>query len=66
MKWLAPGALEPGHILGVLHALQEFFIVLDGDDYGDGFAVARHDFGFSQCRFHVAGLSGSASEGKGL
>ena len=50
---LAAGVLEPGRVVRVLHALQEFFVVLDGDDDGDRFAFARHDFGFGQYRFHV-------------
>ena len=51
MERLAAGPLEPSHITSVLHALQEFFVVLDGNDDRDGFAFARHDFGFGQCRF---------------
>jgi hypothetical protein len=30
VEWLATRALEPSHIIGVLHALQEFFVVLNG------------------------------------
>src|SRR5258706_154504 len=41
---LAAGALEPSHIAGVFHALKEFFVVLYGNDDGDRFAFARHDF----------------------
>ena len=52
MKRLAAGALEPSHIGSVLHALQEFFVVLDGNDDGDRSAFARHDFGLRQCCFH--------------
>ena len=50
---LAAGALEPGHIVSVLHTLQQFFVVLDGDDDGNGFAFARHDFGFGRRCFHA-------------
>jgi len=63
---LAAGAFKPGHVIGVLHALQKFCVLLDGDDYRNGFAVARYDFGFWQCCFHVPRLIGSANEGKGL
>jgi hypothetical protein len=45
---LGAGALERGHIIRVLHALQEFFVVLDWDDDGDGFAFAHRDFGFDR------------------
>jgi len=56
LRWLAAGAFKPGQIVGVLHALQEFFIILDGDDYGDGFALACYDFGFWHGPFHVANI----------
>ena len=52
------GRVKPGHVLGVLQSLQEFFIVLDGDDDRNGFAAARHDFGFSQCRSQDGEFSG--------
>src|SRR6058998_3364787 len=58
VKRLAAGALEPGNIVGVLHALQKFLVVLDGDDDGDGFAFARDDFRFGQRCFHGGNLSG--------
>jgi len=51
MERLAAGALEPGHVVSVFHALQEFFVILDGDDDGDGFAFARHDFGSGKAAF---------------
>jgi hypothetical protein len=46
MQWLAAGAFEPCHILGIFHPLQEFLIVLNGNDHGNGFAFARDDFRF--------------------
>ena len=49
---LRAGALEPGHVVSILHTFQQFFVVLDGDDDGDRFAFARHDFEFGQCCFH--------------
>src|SRR5438876_7922990 len=58
VKRLAAGALEPGNIVGVLHALQKFLVVLDGDDDGDGFAFARDAFRFGQCCLHGGSLLG--------
>ena len=58
MKRLETGALEPRNILAVFQTLKEFFVVLDGDDDGDGFALARHNFGFGQCYFQGDNLSG--------
>jgi len=58
MQWLAAGAFEPGHIPGVLHALQEFFIIPNGDDHRNGLAFARYDFGFWHGRFHVPNIHG--------
>ena len=66
MQRLAAGAFERGDILRVLHALQEFLVIFDGDDHRDGFPVARHNFRFRQCRFHVSTLTGSTMEGKDL
>src|SRR4029077_9436454 len=53
---LLAGALEPGHVIDVFHALQEFFVVLDWDNDGDGFAFARHDFRFGPRCFHTSKL----------
>ena len=58
---LLAGAFEPRHVISVLYALQEFFIVLDGDDDGDGLAFARDDFRFGQRCFHGGNLSGGRS-----
>jgi len=55
---LATGLLEPSHVVHILDALQKLFIVLDGDDDGDGLAFASHDFGFGHCCFHGDNLSG--------
>jgi len=52
MKRLPAGAFEPGHVLGVFYSLQKFFILLDGYDDGDGFALACHDFEFWHGCFH--------------
>jgi len=52
MEWLAAGALERGGILGVFRALQQFLVVLDGDDDGDGFSFPCHDLRFSQRGLH--------------
>lgn len=46
VKRLAPRAIEPGEIASVFQPLQKFFVILDRDDDGNGFAFARHDFRF--------------------
>ena len=58
MQWLAAGAFEPGHIPGVLHALQQFLIIPYGDDHRDGLAFARYDFRFWHGRFHIPNIQG--------
>jgi hypothetical protein len=56
MQWLAAGAFKPGHILGVLHALQKFFVLLYWNDHRNGFALARYNFGFRHGRFHIPNM----------
>ena len=58
MQWLAAGAFEPCHISSILRALQEFFIIPNGDDHRNGLAFARYDFGFWHGRFHVPNIHG--------
>ena len=64
MQRLLAGASEPRHVVGIFHAFQEFFIVLDGNDDGDGLAFARDDFRFGQCCFYGGNLSGGRSDVK--
>jgi len=58
----AAGALQPGRVLDILSALQQFFVVLDRDDDGNGFALARHDLGLGRTCFHAASLRGLLGE----
>jgi hypothetical protein len=37
----------------VLNSLQEFFVILDGNDDRNGFAFARNNLRFGQCAFHA-------------
>ena len=57
---VAAGVLGPGHVVRILHALQKFFVVLDGDDAGGGFALARRDFGFGSGCFYGLKFIGQA------
>lgn len=57
MERLAAGPFEPNHIFLILHTFQEVFVIPDRDDNGDGFALARYDFGFGQRSLHGANLS---------
>jgi len=52
MERLAAGSFEPNKIFRILNTFQELFVLLDRDDDGDGFAFARHDFGFGHCCAH--------------
>jgi hypothetical protein len=48
MEGFLPGALQPRLVFGIFGALQEFLVVRDGQDDGDGFAFAHDYSGFNQ------------------
>src|SRR6266536_719100 len=52
LHWLAASALQPSHILGVLHSLQQLLVILYRQDDRNRFAFSGDNFGFSERRFH--------------
>jgi len=58
MSLLVAGALQPGHVSGILGTLKEFFVIFYWDDYRNGLAVSRDDFRLA-VRTHVPELCAS-------
>jgi len=52
LKRLAAGALEPGHILRILRAFQQFLVILDREDDRHRLAFARDNLRFGKGCFH--------------
>lgn len=46
VELLLAGTFQPGNIFSILNALKKFFVVLDWNNDGNGFAFARHDLEF--------------------
>ena len=51
-KWLLARAFEIGQIICILRSFEKLIVDLDGENYGNGFPVARDDFEVAWRRFH--------------
>lgn len=52
-------AFQPGHVGGIFRAIQQFLVVGNSQDDGNGFAVACDNFRFRQCRLQGLNLADS-------
>src|SRR6266404_2398875 len=61
---LAAGTLKPGNVLRIFCSLQQFLVILDWNNNGDGLAVPSNDFRFVSGRFHWDQSSILSTSGK--